>query len=272
MSDAGDSDGSIRVAVMGAAGRMGTTVCRAVLAASDMELVAVIDPPHEGRPLDDFGVGGTGLTLSMLGPEVKKAEPSVAIDFTHVEAARGNLRWCGMNGVHAVVGTTGLTPGDLQDLSGMFDGQRANAIIAPNFAIGAVLMMQLAAIAAPWFESAEIIELHHDNKRDAPSGTALLTAKRMAETSTEWTPDPTETHVLEGARGGEGPAGIRIHSVRLNGMVAHQEVLLGTTGQSLTIRHDSYDRTSFMPGVLLAVREVATRPGVTIGLDTLLGF
>ena len=266
------ADEKIRVAVLGAAGRMGATVCRAVLDAPDMELVAVVDPPHEGRPLDDFGVAGTGLTLSMLGPQVKAAAPAVAVDFTHVEAARGNLRWCALNGVHAVVGTTGLTGDDFHDLTALFDGERANAVIAPNFAIGAVLMMQLAAIAAPWFESAEIIELHHDNKADAPSGTALLTAQRIAETSTEWTPDPTKSHTLAGARGGEGPAGIRIHSVRLRGLVAHQEVLLGTTGQSLTIRHDSYDRTSFMPGVLLAVREVANRPGLTVGLDTLLGF
>ena len=272
MSDASKSDDRIRVAVMGAAGRMGTTVCRAVLDAPDMELVAVVDPPHEGKPLDEFGIAGTGLTLEMLGPSVKKAEPLVAVDFTNLDGARANLRWCGLNGVHAVVGTTGLTEGDLQDLSGMFNGERANAVVAPNFAIGAVLMMQLAAIAAPWFESAEIIELHHDNKIDAPSGTAMLTAQRMAETSTEWTPDPTEKHVLRGARGGEGPGGIHIHSVRLRGLVAHQEVLLGTTGQSLSIRHDSYDRTSFMPGVLLAVREVANRPGLTIGLDTLLGF
>jgi 4-hydroxy-tetrahydrodipicolinate reductase len=265
-------DEKIRVAVLGAAGRMGTTVCRAVLDAPDMELVAVVDPPQEGRSLEEFGLAGTGLTLSMLGPAVKEAAPSVAVDFTHLDAARGNLRWCGLNAVHAVVGTTGFTSSDFQDLSALFDGQRANAVIAPNFAIGAVLMMHLAAIAAPWFESAEIIELHHDNKRDAPSGTAMLTAQRIAETSTDWTPDPTQTHTLAGARGGEGPAGIRIHSVRLHGLVAHQEVLLGTTGQSLTIRHDSYDRTSFMPGVLLAVREVANRPGVTIGLDTLLGF
>jgi 4-hydroxy-tetrahydrodipicolinate reductase len=272
MSDASNRDDRIRVVVMGAAGRMGTTVCRAVLDAPDMELVAVVDPPHEGKPLDDFGIAGTGLALDMLGPSVKKAEPSVAVDFTNLDGARANLRWCGLNGVHAVVGTTGLTDGDMQDLSGMFNGERANAVVAPNFAIGAVLMMQLAAIAAPWFESAEIIELHHDNKIDAPSGTALLTAQRIAETSAEWSPDPTQKHVLEGARGGEGPGGIHIHSVRLRGLVAHQEVLLGTTGQSLSIRHDSYDRTSFMPGVLLAIREVANRPGLTIGLDTLLGF
>ena len=266
------SDEKIRVAVMGAAGRMGSTVCRAVLDAPDMELVAVVDPPHVGEPLDDFGIAGTGLTLDMVGPSVKKADPQVAVDFTNVDGARANLRWCALNGVHAVVGTTGLTSGDMQDLAGLFDGERANAVIAPNFAIGAVLMMHLAAIAAPWFDSAEIIELHHDNKVDAPSGTAMLTAQRIADASSEWSADPTKTHTLEGARGGEGPAGIHIHSVRLRGLVAHQEVLLGTTGQSLTIRHDSYDRTSFMPGVLLAVREVGNRPGLTIGLDTLLGL
>ena len=272
MADAGKGPDGIRVAVFGAAGRMGATVCRAVLHAPDMELVAAVDPPHEGRPLEDFGVAGTGLTLSMLGPAVKAAAPAVAVDFTHVEAARGNLRWCGMNGVHAVVGTTGLTGDDFTDLSALFDGERANAVVAPNFAIGAVLMMHLAAVAAPWFESAEIIELHHDNKLDAPSGTAMLTAERMAAASGEWAPDPTKTFSLEGARGGEGPAGIHVHSVRLRGLVAHQEVLLGTTGQSLSIRHDSYDRTSFMPGVLLAVREVANRPGLTVGLDALLGL
>ncbi|HET7720495.1 MAG TPA: 4-hydroxy-tetrahydrodipicolinate reductase, partial [Acidimicrobiales bacterium] len=272
MSDATNSHDRIRVAVMGAAGRMGTTVCRAVLDAPDMELVAVIDPPHEGEPLEKFGIAGTGLTIEMVGPSVKKTDPMVAVDFTNIDGVRSNSRWCAMNGVHAVIGTTGLTDGDLQDLTGLFDGERANAVVAPNFAIGAVLMMHLAAIAAPWFESAEIIELHHDNKIDAPSGTAMLTAQRLAAASSEWGADPTQKHVLPGARGGEGPGGIHVHSVRLRGLVAHQEVLLGTTGQSLSIRHDSYDRTSFMPGVLLAVREVANRPGVTIGLDQLLGL
>jgi 4-hydroxy-tetrahydrodipicolinate reductase len=272
MSDASRSDDRIRVVVMGAAGRMGSTVCRAVLDAPDMELVAVVDPPHVDEPLEDFGIAGTGLTIEMIGPAVKKTDPMVAVDFTNVDGFRSNSRWCALNGVHAVVGTTGLTEGDLQDLTGLFDGERANAVVAPNFAIGAVLMMHLASIAAPWFESAEIIELHHDNKIDAPSGTAMLTAERMAAASAEWGADPTEKHVLSGARGGEGPAGIHIHSVRLRGLVAHQEVLLGTTGQSLSIRHDSYDRTSFMPGVLLAIREVGKRPGLTIGLDTLLGL
>jgi 4-hydroxy-tetrahydrodipicolinate reductase len=145
-------------------------------------------------------------------------------------------------------------------------------VIAPNFAIGAVLMMRFAELAAPWFESAEIVELHHDGKVDAPSGTAMLTVRRMAEASSDWADDPTRKEVLPGARGGVGPGGIPVHSVRLRGLVAHQEVLLGTTGQTLTIRHDSYDRASFMPGVVLAVKQVAHHPGVTIGLDSILGL
>jgi 4-hydroxy-tetrahydrodipicolinate reductase len=261
-----------RVAVLGAGGRMGRTVGQAVAAAPDLELVAAVDPNYEGTALEELGVAGTGLTvLGGLG-DLGAAEPEVAVDFTHAAAAAGNVRWCGMNGVHAVVGTTGLSAGDLADLAALFDGSRCNAVVAPNFAIGAVLMMRMAEMAAPWFESAEIIELHHDQKIDAPSGTALLTAERMAKASPEWAPDPTQKEVLEGARGGLSPGGVRVHSVRLRGLVAHQEVLLGTTGQSLSIRHDSYDRTSFMPGVLLAVRQVASRPGLTIGLDALLGI
>jgi 4-hydroxy-tetrahydrodipicolinate reductase len=152
----------------------------------------------------------------------------------------------------------------------LLDGA-ANALIAPNFAIGAVLMMRFAEMAAPFFETAEVIELHHDEKVDAPSGTAMLTAERMAQASADWAKDPTTKLVVEGARGAEGPGGIRVHSVRLRGMVAHQEVVMGTAGQSLTIRHDSYDRTSFMPGVLLAIRAVRERPGLTVGLDALIG-
>lgn len=262
----------IRVGVFGAGGRMGGTVCRVVAEAPDLELVAAIDPPYEGKALDDLGVAGTGLAVASLPEALEEAGAEVAVDFTHAAAARGNLRWCAARGVHAVVGTTGLTSADLADLAGLFGTGRCNAIVAPNFAIGAVLMMRLAEMAAPWFDSAEIIELHHDAKVDAPSGTAMLTAKRLAEASGEWAADPTKTVALEGTRGGLGPGGIRVHSVRLRGLVAHQEVLLGTTGQSLSIRHDSYDRTSFMPGVLLAVRRVATRPGLTVGLDALLGI
>jgi len=192
----------------------------------------------------------------------------VAVDFTVVDAARQNVAWCAANGVHAVVGTTGLTASDLDSFRESFT--RSNCIVAPNFAIGAVLMMRFAELAAPFFETAEIIELHHDTKADAPSGTALSTAQRMAAASADWAPDPTVHEVVAGARGGTGPAGIHVHSIRLRGLVAHQEVLLGTKGQTLSIRHDSYDRDCFMPGVVLACRRVANHPGVTVGLDRIM--
>jgi 4-hydroxy-tetrahydrodipicolinate reductase len=200
-----------------------------------------------------------------------QADAEVAVDFTVASAARENLRWCAAHGVHAVVGTTGLSEADMEELRTLFvDG--VNCFVAPNFAIGAVLMMRFAEMAAPWFDSAEVVELHHDKKLDAPSGTAMLTAERMAQASSAWVRDATAEEVLRGARGGEGPGGIRVHALRLRGMVAHQEVLLGTAGQTLTIRHDAYDRSSFVPGVLLAVKAVAERPGVTVGLDSLLGL
>ncbi len=167
-----------------------------------------------------------------------------------------------------MVGTTGFDDDDLARFRAGFT--RSNCVIAPNFAIGAILMMRLAADAAPYFETAEVIEYHHDNKVDAPSGTAMLTAERIADASSDWAEDPTRTAVVEGARGGEAYPGVRIHSVRMRGMVAHQEVLLGTTGQTLTIRHDSYDRTSLMPGVVLAAKAIGDHPGLTVGLDTLL--
>jgi len=192
----------------------------------------------------------------------------VAVDFTDATAARQNLEWCAAHGVHAVVGTTGLTEADLEELASRFGS--SNCIYAPNFAIGAVLLMRMAELAAPWFDSVEIIEMHHDGKVDAPSGTAMLTAERVAAASSSWAPDPTTDLVLEGSRGGRGPGGVPIHSVRLRGLVAHQEVLLGTTGQSLSLRHDSFDRSSYMPGVLLAVKTVGERPGLTVGLDALL--
>jgi 4-hydroxy-tetrahydrodipicolinate reductase len=261
-----------RVGVFGAGGRMGQTVCQAVLADPELELVAAVDPFHVGIDLDQLGVHGTGLQILGVPQALADAGADVAVDFTVLDAARENLVWCADNGVHAVVGTTGFSETDLNGLRARFDGSTANAVIAPNFAIGAVIMMRFAELAAPYFETAEIIELHHDAKVDAPSGTAMLTAQRMASASTEWAPDPTKTETLANARGAALQEGIHVHSVRLRGLVAHQEVLLGTTGQSLSIRHDSYDRTSFMPGVLLAVRAVNDRPGLTVGLDALLGL
>jgi 4-hydroxy-tetrahydrodipicolinate reductase len=262
----------IRVGVFGSAGRMGSTVCAAVVADPDLELVAAVDPYHIGIDLQQLGIEVSGLQVAGKADALADAGAQVAVDFTVLDAARENLGWCADHGVHAVVGTTGFGDSDLARLRKRFEASEANAVIAPNFAIGAVLMMRFAELAAPYFETAEVIELHHDEKVDAPSGTAMLTADRMAAASPDWAADPTRQTVLGGARGGEGPAGIRVHSVRLRGLVAHQEVILGTTGQSLTIRHDSFDRTSFMPGVLLAVRAVRDRAGLTVGLDTLLGL
>jgi 4-hydroxy-tetrahydrodipicolinate reductase len=254
----------IRVGVFGAGGRMGSAVCAAVGAAPDMELVAAVDPFHAG---DDSGA----VRLAAEAHQLEVAGAQVAVDFTVLSAARDNVRWCAAHGVHAVVGTTGFTDTELEEFSELFEESSANAAIVPNFAIGAVLMMRFAEMAAPFFETAEIIELHHDRKIDAPSGTAALTARRMAAASQDWADDPTTTVVAEGARGGRID-GIPVHSLRMRGMVAHQEVLLGTTGQTLSIRHDSYDRDSFMPGVLLAVRRIAATPGLTVGLDPLLGL
>ena len=259
----------IPVGVFGAGGRMGSTVCRAVADDEDLELVAAVDPFHAGIDLRAVtGADIRGVQVSSDSDALERAGVEVAIDFTNIDAALENLVWCADHGVHAVVGTTGFRPDDYEELAKRFTA--CNCFIAPNFAIGAVLMMRFAELAAPYFESAEIVELHHDQKLDAPSGTAVLTAERLAAASPDWGSDPTEKESLEGSRGAVGPGGIRVHAVRLRGLVAHQEVLLGTTGQSLTIRHDSYDRSSFMPGVLLAVKAVPSRPGVTVGLDDLL--
>ena len=230
---------------------MGEEVCRAIDADPGTELVARID-------LDD--------SLEQLTGQ----RADVVVDFTVLDAARETLHFAAANGIHAVVGTTGFSDEDLESFRTAFTS--SNALIAPNFAVGAVLMIRMAELAAPHFETAEIIEIHHNAKVDAPSGTATHTAERMAAASGEWADDPTTHEVYPGARGGIGPAGIRVHGVRMMGAVANQEVILGTTGQTLTIRHDTVDRTSFMPGVLVGVKRVAEFPGVTIGLDTYLGL
>jgi 4-hydroxy-tetrahydrodipicolinate reductase len=256
----------IRVGVFGAGGRMGATVCEAVRRAPDLELVAAVDPHRSGAVVED-----TDLTIAADPAAMLDAAVAVVVDFTVLDAARENLRWCASHDVHAVVGTTGFSDDDLDEFSELFTRATANALIAPNFAIGAVLMMRFAEQAAPWFDTAEIIELHHDSKIDAPSGTAMATARRMRAASGEWGADPTTTVVAEGARGGLVGDAIRVHSVRMRGVIASQEVLLGTTGQTLSIRHDTFDRSSFMPGVLLGVRRVASLPdGLTLGLDALL--
>ena len=251
----------MRVGVVGAGGRMGRTICAAVAADPELELVAAIDPRAAGSD-------ASGVTVAADLQALSDAGATVAIDFTVLDAARTTVAWLAEHGVHAVVGTTGFSDADLERFAGIFSA--SNCLVASNFAISAVLMMRFAELAAPYFETAEIIELHHDGKADAPSGTAVTTARRMAATSQQWAPDPTRHEVFEGARGGVGPGGIHIHSVRLRGLQAHQEVILGTSGQSLTIRQDSYDNSSYMPGILLACKRIAARPGLTIGLDSFL--
>lgn len=241
---------------------MGREVCAAVHGADDLELVAAVDPAARGTMQH-------GVTVAAELRALADAQAEVVVDFTVASAARVTLPWVAMHGMHAVVGTTGFETADIERFREVFSA--SNCLIASNFAISAVLMMRFAELAAPWFDTAEIIELHHDAKVDAPSGTAVSTAERMAAASADWAADPTRHEVYPGARGGLGPAGIRVHSVRMRGMVAHQEVILGAAGQTLTLRQDSYDRMGYMPGVLLGCRAVGDHPGVTIGLDSVLG-
>lgn len=241
---------AIRVAVVGAAGRMGAAVCGAVGAASDLELVAAVD-------------AGDDLTA------LRAAGASVAVEFTVPAASEANVHALVDAGLHVVVGTTGWDDAALARLRDHVAGTDVGVLVAPNFAIGAVLAMRFAEEAARWFTSAEVIELHHPDKVDAPSGTARHTAARIGAArraaGLDAMPDAT-TAALDGARGADVD-GVRVHAVRLRGLVAHQEVLLGNVGEMLTIRHDSFDRASFMPGVLHAVRTVGARPGLTVGLE-----
>ncbi|MGN6473858.1 MAG: 4-hydroxy-tetrahydrodipicolinate reductase [Mycobacteriales bacterium] len=242
---------SIKVGVLGARGRMGAEVCRAVESADDLELVAAIDIGDDWEPL---------------------IAAEVVVDFTTPGAVMDNLKWCIEQGLHTVVGTTGFDDARIAEVEALATSKPGlGVVVAPNFGIGAVLMMRFAAAAAPHFESVEIIELHHPNKIDAPSGTARRTAEMIAEARRgEASPDAT-SESREGARGAEVD-NVHIHAVPLAGLVAHQEVLLGGHGETLTIRHDSLSRESFMPGVLLAVRSVPSRPGLTVGIESLLGL
>jgi 4-hydroxy-tetrahydrodipicolinate reductase len=244
----------IEVGVVGAAGRMGSEVVRAVDAADGLHLAAAIDIGDSLTRLEDSGV-------------------RVAVDFTTPDAVMGTLQHCIEHGIHVVVGTTGFGEERLADVQSLVDAHPGvGVVIAPNFALGAVLLMRFAREAAPYFESVEVIEMHHPDKLDAPSGTATHTAEAIAEARRQAgrapAPDATDRG-REGARGAD-VAGVRVHAVRVRGYVAHEEVLLGNPGEVLTLRHDSLDRVSFMPGVLLAVRAVPTRPGLTVGLEALL--
>ena len=242
----------MRVGVLGAKGKVGATMVAAVEAAEDLTFTAGVDA---GDPLSLF----------------TDSETEVVIDFTHPDVVMDNLKFLIDNGIHAVVGTTGFTDERVSQVQAWLEESRTTAVlIAPNFAIGAVLSRQFAKQAARFFESVEVIELHHPHKADAPSGTAARTARVIAEARKGLPPNPDATSTgLEGARGADVD-GIPVHSVRLAGLVAHQEVLFGTQGETLTIRHDSLDRTSFVPGVLLAVRTVREHPGLTVGLEPFL--
>jgi 4-hydroxy-tetrahydrodipicolinate reductase len=242
----------IKVGVLGARGRVGVEVCKAVETAPDMELVAALDK-------DDSIEGLEGA--------------EVVVDFTHPDVVMGNLQWAIAHGVHPVVGTTGFDADRLATVrQWLAASPGTNALIAPNFGIAAVLMMHFAQQAARYFESVEIVELHHPNKADAPSGTARRTAELVAEARAKSgsgaMPDATST-ALDGARGADVD-GVRVHAVRLSGLIAHQEVLLGGDGEILTIRHDTMSRAAFTPGVLLGVRRVRELPGLTVGLEPLL--
>jgi 4-hydroxy-tetrahydrodipicolinate reductase len=241
----------LRVAVLGAKGRIGSEAARSVEAAQDLDLVAALDRDDSLETLKESGA-------------------QVVIDLTHPDSVMANLEFCVRNGMHAVVGTTGWNDDRLAQLNSWLDASSSTGVlIAPNFSIGAVLTMKFAQIAAPHFESVEVIELHHPNKADAPSGTAARTAQLIAaaraEAGSAPMPDATST-ALDGARGADVD-GVPVHSVRLRGLLAHQEVLLGGEGETLTIRHDSLHHSSFMPGILLGARRVATTPGLTFGLE-----
>jgi 4-hydroxy-tetrahydrodipicolinate reductase len=244
----------------------------------ELELVAAVDPRLAGIDLRQVtGSDVAGLQVGADLDDLERAGAEVAVDFTVADVAVQTMSWCAAHSVDVVVGTTGISGVDIARVESLFASSTAHCIVAANFAIGAVLMMRFAELAAPFMDGVEVVELHHDGKLDAPSGTALLTAERVdrarrAAGRGAWPADRTASEVVVGARGGEAPGGIRVHSVRLPGLVAHQEVIFGALGQSLTLRHDAYDRSSFMPGVLLAVKSVRNLPGVTVGLDSLLAF
>lgn len=241
----------MNIAVLGANGRMGQAICKRIESEPDLQLVAAIGSQ------DDLAL-------------VVDAEAEAVVDVTNAGAARENLPWLAERGIAAVVGTTGFDTADVDRFHTVFSAAERPCFLVPNFSIGAVLLMRFAEMAAPHFGSVEIVELHHNNKRDAPSGTARLTADKIATARTKpWETDATEQQ-LSGARGAD-VEGVRVHSVRLQGLLAHEEVLFGGPGQSLTLRHDSYDRESFMPGVVVALKALAELPvGVTKGLETVL--
>jgi 4-hydroxy-tetrahydrodipicolinate reductase len=269
----------IPVIVNGAAGKMGREVIKAVTQADDMTLIGAVDrnPAVMGQDIGDVvGIGPLEIPiLDQLEPTlamaVQEKELGVMVDFTHPDGVYGNVRSAIAYGIRPVVGTTGLSPDQLQDLAEFADKASTGCLVIPNFSIGMVLLQQAAIQASQYFDHVEIIELHHNQKADAPSGTAIQTAQMLAELGKTFNPaQVNETEILPGARGGLAPENIRVHSVRLPGLIAHQEVLFGAPGQIYTLRHDTSDRTCYMPGVLLAIRKVTQLKNLVYGLEKLL--
>jgi len=263
----------IRVGVIGAYGRMGRQVCAAVAEEPDLILVAAVDRSHTGVSIGS-AVDHPEIEVAISNEleALLQAEAEVAVDFTHPDSVLDDVKWCIDHAVNVVVGTTGLAAEDLEEIGAMIEreGGESNVLVAPNFALGAVLMERFAAMASRIFPAVEIVELHHEGKADAPSGTAMATARRIDEARVQPYHGP-DGESVPGSRGGD-VEGIRVHSVRLPGLVAHQEVIFGGKGQTLSIRHDAMDRASFMPGVVLAIKEIVRLPGLTVGLDSILGL
>ncbi|GAA6622247.1 4-hydroxy-tetrahydrodipicolinate reductase [Scytonema sp. NUACC26] len=270
----------IPVVVIGAGGKMGREVVKAVAQASDMNLVGAIDTSPELQGKDAGELAGltepleipiTNQLEPMLAFAAQDRQPGVMVDFTHPKSVYDNIRSAIAYGVRPVIGTTGLTPEQISELAEFADKASTGCLIIPNFSIGMVLLQQAAVAASQYFEHVEIIELHHNQKADAPSGTAIQTAQLLAEMGKEFNhPLVEETEKLLGARGSQAGEGIRIHSVRLPGLIAHQEVIFGAAGQIYTLRHDTSDRACYMPGVLLAIRKVLQLKSLVYGLEKIL--
>ncbi len=270
----------IPVVVIGAAGKMGREVVKAVASAPDMNLVGAIDnsPEHQDKDAGELAglsepleVPITNQLESMLAFAAQEKQPGVMIDFTHPDSVYDNIRSAIAYGIRPVVGTTGLSPQQIQDLADFAEKASTGCLIIPNFSIGMVLLQQAAVTASQYFDHVEIIELHHNQKADAPSGTAIQTAQMLAEMGKMFNPAIVEeTEKIKGARGSLADEGIRIHSVRLPGLIAHQEVIFGAAGQIYTLRHDTSDRACYMPGVLLAIRKVLQLKSLVYGLEKIL--
>ncbi|NLY75243.1 MAG: 4-hydroxy-tetrahydrodipicolinate reductase [Firmicutes bacterium] len=258
----------IRVLVSGACGRMGREVVKAVLREEGIRLVAAVDKVHTGKDIGNIvGLEPTGITVKNdLKKAITEDKPEVMVDFTMPATVMDNIRTGLKAGVHLVVGTTGISAEDLREIEELCADYRVNALVAPNFAVGALLMMRCATICAKYFSQVEIIELHHDQKLDAPSGTSIKTAEMILASRGLNGHSETGEEKIKGVRGGD-LGGIRLHSIRLPGLIAHQEVIFGGEGQTLTIRHDSLSRESFMPGVILGIKKVVEKPGLTYGLE-----